>query len=79
VAAIIQQKLAFFNDGLDTFEEIDTIADGGSRPRFNEKQLCVCHAQPQSEAPGAAVNPQFTVISSGVAAAPQYPSGIHYS
>jgi CxxC motif-containing protein (DUF1111 family) len=60
-------SLAFFNDGLDTFEEIDTIADGGLGPRFNENGCAVCHAQPAVGGSSPAVNPQFTVISSGVA------------
>src|SRR5215467_6147731 len=60
-------SLAFFNDGLDTFNEIDTIADGGLGPRFNENSCGVCHAQPATGGSSPAVNPQFTVISSGVA------------
>jgi CxxC motif-containing protein (DUF1111 family) len=60
-------SLAFFNDGLDTFNEIDTIAVGGLGPRFNENGCGVCHAQPATGGSSPAVNPQFTVISSGVA------------
>lgn len=60
-------SLAFFNDGLDTFNEIDTIADGGLGPRFNENGCGVCHSQPATGGSSPAVNPQFTVISSGVA------------
>src|SRR5215467_972641 len=60
-------SLAFFNDGLDAFNEVDTIADGGLGPRFNENSCGVCHAQPATGGSSPAVNPQFTVISSGVA------------
>jgi CxxC motif-containing protein (DUF1111 family) len=60
-------SLAFFNDALDAFEEVDTIADGGLGPRFNENSCAVCHAQPAVGGSSPAVNPQFTVISSGVA------------
>ena len=60
-------SLAFFNDTLDAFEEVDTIAEGGLGPRFNENSCAVCHAQPAVGGSSPAVNPQFTVISSGVA------------
>jgi CxxC motif-containing protein (DUF1111 family) len=60
-------SLAFFNDALDTFNEIDTIAVGGLGPRFNENGCGVCHAAPATGGSSPAVNPQFTVISSGVA------------
>jgi CxxC motif-containing protein (DUF1111 family) len=60
-------SLAFFNDALEAFEEVDTIADGGLGPRFNENSCAVCHAQPAVGGTSPAVNPQFTVISSGVA------------
>ena len=60
-------SLAFFNDALDTFNEIDTITDGGLGPRFNENGCGVCHSQPATGGSSPAVNPQFTVISSGVA------------
>jgi CxxC motif-containing protein (DUF1111 family) len=58
---------AFFDDALDAFEEVDTIADGGLGPRFNFNSCSGCHAQPAVGGSSAAVNPQFTVISSGVA------------
>jgi CxxC motif-containing protein (DUF1111 family) len=60
-------SLAFFNDGLDTFSEIDTIADGGLGPRFNENGCAVCHSQPAVGGSSPLTNPQFTVISSGIA------------
>jgi CxxC motif-containing protein (DUF1111 family) len=59
-------SLAFFNDGLDTFNEIDAIANGLG-PRFNENGCGVCHAAPATGGSSPAVNPQFTVISSGIA------------
>src|SRR5262249_4628596 len=58
---------ALFIDALGAFEEVDTIADGGLGPRFNENSCAVCHAQPAVGGSSPAVNPQFTVISSGVA------------
>jgi CxxC motif-containing protein (DUF1111 family) len=60
-------SLAFFDDGLDAFNEVDTVTDGGLGPRFNENSCAVCHAQPAVGGSSPAVNPQFTVISSGVA------------
>src|SRR5262249_15603295 len=58
---------AFFNDGLATFNEVDTIAGGGLGPRFNMNSCAGCHAQPAVGGSSPSVNPQFTVISSGVA------------
>jgi len=59
-------SLAFFNDALDAFEEVDAIANGLG-PRFNENSCAVCHAAPAVGGSSPAVNPQFTVISSGIA------------
>jgi CxxC motif-containing protein (DUF1111 family) len=61
---------AFFNDGLNRFQEIETVsnsANTGLGPRFNSNQCSSCHAQPAVGGSGAAVNPQYLMISSGVA------------
>lgn len=61
---------AFFNDGLSRFQEVETASNSsnvGLGPRFNSNQCSSCHAQPAIGGSGAAVNPQFTLISSGVA------------
>ncbi len=61
---------AFFNDGLNRFEQVETVsnsANSGLGPRFNSNQCSSCHAQPAPGGSGAGVNPQFQFISSGVA------------
>jgi CxxC motif-containing protein (DUF1111 family) len=61
---------AFFNDGLSRFQEVETVsnsANTGLGPRFNSNQCSSCHAQPAFGGSGAAVNPQFLLVSSGVA------------
>ncbi len=59
----------FFNDGLDRFQEVETITGNGLGPRFNFNQCSGCHAQPTVGGTGAATNPQFTAISKGIASA----------
>jgi hypothetical protein len=61
--------LAFFNAGLGQFNEHQTVTGDnvGLGPRFNLDSCGGCHAQPAAGGTGPAVNPQFTVISSGVA------------
>jgi CxxC motif-containing protein (DUF1111 family) len=61
--------LAFFNDGLNRFQEVDTIngTHPGLGPRFNLNECAACHAQPTIGGTGLATNPQFTAISRGVA------------
>jgi CxxC motif-containing protein (DUF1111 family) len=61
--------LAFFNAGLGQFNEHQTVTGDnvGLGPRFNLDSCGGCHAQPATGGTGPAVNPQFTVISSGVA------------
>jgi CxxC motif-containing protein (DUF1111 family) len=61
--------LAFFNDGLDRFQEVDTVTGDhpGLGPRFNLNSCSGCHAQPAVGGTGPAINPQFTAISSGMA------------
>jgi CxxC motif-containing protein (DUF1111 family) len=61
---------AFFNDGLNRFQEVETVsgsANNGLGPRFNSNQCSSCHAQPAVGGSGAVVNPQFVMISGGVA------------
>ena len=57
----------FFSDGLDRFQEIETIAGNGFGPRFNFNQCSGCHSQPTIGGSGPAANPQFTAISKGIA------------
>jgi CxxC motif-containing protein (DUF1111 family) len=70
---------AFFNDGLTRFQEVENVsnsANNGLGPRFNSNQCSSCHAQPAVGGSGAAVNPQFLFISSGVAPGDTMPSFI---
>lgn len=58
-------SLAFFNDGLDAFNEVDsvsgTIEEGsGLGPRFNSRSCGFCHAQPAAGGSSPATNPQVT-------------------
>src|SRR6476620_11565109 len=61
--------LAFFNTGLDQFNEAQTVTGDnvGLGPRFNLDSCGGCHAQPAVGGTSPAVNPQFTIISRGVA------------
>jgi CxxC motif-containing protein (DUF1111 family) len=70
---------AFFNDGLNRFQEVETVSNSanvGLGPRFNSNQCSSCHAQPAVGGSGAAVNPQFLFVSSGVAPGSTTPSFI---
>jgi CxxC motif-containing protein (DUF1111 family) len=61
---------AFFKDGLNRFQEVETVSNSanvGLGPRFNSNQCSSCHAQPAVGGTGAAVNPQFLFASNGVA------------
>jgi len=61
---------AFFNDGLNRFQEVETVSNSanvGLGPRFNSNQCSSCHAQPTVGGSGAPVNPQFLIVSGGVA------------
>ncbi len=54
--------LAFFQDGLTRFQEVEVVSNGnnnGLGPRFNSNSCSSCHAQPAIGGTGAAVNPQF--------------------
>ena len=58
---------AFFADGLDRFQEVETVTANGLGPRFNFNQCSGCHSQPTIGGTGPATNPQFTAISKGIA------------
>src|SRR5882762_5051061 len=58
--------LAFFNDGLLRFQEVDSVANGLG-PRFNSNSCSSCHAQPAVGGSGSAANPQAQFTSNGVA------------
>jgi CxxC motif-containing protein (DUF1111 family) len=63
-------QLAFFKDGLTRFQELESVVNGdnnGLGPRFNFNQCAGCHAQPSVGGTGPASNPQFTLISKGIA------------
>jgi CxxC motif-containing protein (DUF1111 family) len=70
---------AFFQDGLNRFQEVETVSNSanvGLGPRFNSNQCGSCHAQPAVGGTGAAVNPQFQFTSNGVAPDNTVPSFI---
>ena len=61
--------LAFFNDGLARFQEVESVSGGannGLGPRFNLNSCSSCHAQPAVGGTGAATNPQFEVVNNGI-------------
>ena len=58
-------SLAFFNDALDTFKEVDSVsgtieAGTGLGPRFNSRGCALCHAQPAAGGTSPRTNPQVT-------------------
>jgi CxxC motif-containing protein (DUF1111 family) len=58
-------SLAFFNDALDTFGEVDSVsgtieAGAGLGPRFNSRSCAFCHAAPAVGGSSPATNPQVT-------------------
>ena len=60
----------FFLNGLSRFQEVEVVSGGqnnGLGPRFNFNSCSGCHAQPAIGGSSAATNPQFTVVSSGIA------------
>jgi CxxC motif-containing protein (DUF1111 family) len=64
---------AFFQDGLNRFQEVETVSNSanvGLGPRFNSNQCSSCHAQPAVGGSGAATNPQFQFVNTGVVVAP---------
>jgi len=64
-------SLEFFQDGLNRFQEVESVANSpagnnGLGPRFNFNQCSGCHAQPTIGGTGPANNPQFQVIANGI-------------
>jgi hypothetical protein len=62
--------LAFFNDGLGRFQEVESVSggeDNGLGPRFNSNSCSSCHAQPAIGGSGPASNPQAQFTTNGVA------------
>jgi CxxC motif-containing protein (DUF1111 family) len=58
-------SLAFFNQTLATFREVDSVsgtieAGSGLGPRFNSRSCAFCHAQPATGGSSPSVNPQVT-------------------
>lgn len=63
---------AFFQDGQNRFQAVESVSNSptgnnGLGPRFNSMSCSSCHAQPAVGGSGAAVNPQFLLVSNGVA------------
>ena len=61
---LINAEQQFFMDGLNRFEEVETVSGGnnvGLGPRFNSNQCASCHAQPYVGGSSPATNPLFTV------------------
>ena len=71
--------LAFFNDGLARFQDVEAVSGGannGLGPRFNSNSCSSCHAQPAVGGTGPATNPQFAFAGSSVAPKDATPSFI---
>jgi hypothetical protein len=70
---------AFFEDGLDRFQEVESVAKAanvGLGPRFNSNSCSSCHAFPTFGGAGPAVNPQFQFTVDGTAPHDANPSFI---
>lgn len=69
IAGLTANQLAYFNEGLDRFNEVDSVSgnepntngSGGLGPRFNMNSCVGCHAQPAVGGTSPAVNPQVAV------------------
>lgn len=68
IAGLTANQLAFFNEGLDIFSEIDSVTgtepgtgSKGLGPRFNMNSCVGCHAQPAPGGSSPATNPQVAV------------------
>jgi CxxC motif-containing protein (DUF1111 family) len=62
--------LDFFDNGLGRFQEDETVSSGddkGLGPRFNFNSCSGCHAQPAVGGSSPANNPQFQIITQGIA------------
>jgi CxxC motif-containing protein (DUF1111 family) len=60
LGGLTTDESAFFQAGLDTFLEVDGVADGLG-PRFNMDSCAGCHAAPAVGGSSPAVNPQVAV------------------
>ena len=67
IPGLTPQQQLFFNDGLDRFQEIDSVSGtipgtgSGLGPRFNLDQCSGCHLQPAVGGTSPSTNPQATV------------------
>ena len=62
--------LEFFDNGLGRFQELEVVSGGvnnGLGPRFNLNSCSGCHAQPAVGGSGPPNNPEFQVITQGIA------------
>ena len=64
--------LAFFNDGLKRFQDVESVSNSptgnnGLGPRFNSNSCSSCHSQPAIGGTGPAMNPEFSFTSNGTA------------
>ena len=59
-------SLAFFQNGLERFQEVDDVP-AGLGPRFNLNSCSGCHSQPSVGGSSPGTNPQFQAISTGMA------------
>jgi CxxC motif-containing protein (DUF1111 family) len=62
--------LEFFDNGLGRFQEQEVVSGGinnGLGPRFNLNSCSGCHAQPAVGGSGPANNPEYQMISAGIA------------
>jgi hypothetical protein len=57
ISGLTTKEAKFFSDGLDRFNEADTVASGLG-PRFNLNSCAGCHAQPALGGSSPAANPQ---------------------
>lgn len=72
---------AFWGDGLARFQNVFSVSgsstsNNGLGPRFNSNQCSSCHSQPAIGGTGAAVNPEASFVTNGVAPDNTIPSFI---
>ena len=60
LSGLTSSQQAFFNQGQDTFEEIDPVSEGLG-PRYNADSCGACHAFPAVGGSSPALNPQIAV------------------
>jgi CxxC motif-containing protein (DUF1111 family) len=71
IAGLSMTQAAFFTDGLDTFNEVDTVADGLG-PRMNLDSCTGCHTQPATGGTSPFVNPQVAFAHAGADTVPSF-------